>query len=329
MDLVKSVAVLYALIMFVFAIGFLINWYRNREVISQYKRIGFWAGVIYVIFQLVLLGLSHTFPYAACLTIFAIGLDMLGTWGFVNSGIFFSNQLNIRSFPLVAPRLGLPPAPTPAPVEVPAIDPSTVPAAEEATPSADTSTESEVVSPEPIEPVATVEPVAAIATPLEPEPIAPPPINWPRYWLNILGVTMGGVIYSAVLFIITQPRPGAIVQNLQLSDEPIITPVTLVVLLGVAFTEELMFRLGIQNYLGAKLINKRYGYAIAVTLTAALWSVAHVGSLNPDWVKLAQIFPIGLALGWLYRRQGTESTIMAHALFNLVGGFVLPSLYLR
>lgn len=91
----------------------------------------------------------------------------------------------------------------------------------------------------------------------------------------------------------------------------------------------MFFRLGIQNYLGAKLNNRRYGYAIAVVLTAVLWSLAHVGSLDPDWVKLAQIFPLGLALGWLYRRQGVESTIMAHALFNILAVLVLPPLYLR
>ncbi len=76
-------------------------------------------------------------------------------------------------------------------------------------------------------------------------------------------------------------------------------------------------------------LQRRYGYATAIVLTAALWSLGHVGALNPDWVKLAQIFPLGLALGWLYRRQGTESTIMVHALFNVLGGLVLSPLYLR
>ena len=249
----------------------------------------------------------------------ALGWGILRMWGFVNNGIFFSNQLNIRSFPLFAPRLGLPPAP----VETPTVDPIPAPPAEESTLIADTPIVSEAVPPEPIEPAAM--PVA----PIEPEPIAPPPVNWTRYWLNILGVGVGAVVYSAVLFLVTQPRPGLIAQDLMLSDEPIMTPLTLVVLLEFAFAEELIFRLGIQNYLGAKLINKRYGYAIAVALTAALWAMAHVGSLDPDWVKLAQIFPLGLALGWLYRRQGTESTIMAHALFNFVGGLVLSPLYLR
>jgi membrane protease YdiL (CAAX protease family) len=44
--------------------------------------------------------------------------------------------------------------------------------------------------------------------------------------------------------------------------------------------------------------------------------------------EVAQI-PLGLALGWLYRRHGTESTIMAHTLFNLLGALVLAPLYLR
>ena len=139
-------------------------------------------------------------------------------------------------------------------------------------------------------------------------------------WSRLLAAHMGKHIAG---------NPGLIAQNILSSDVEILTPLTLVVILEFAFVEELIFRLGIQNYLGAKLIKRRYGYASAIVLTAALWSMAHVGSLNPDWVKLAQIFPLGLALGWLYRRQGTESTIMAHALFNVLGGLVLSPLYLR
>jgi membrane protease YdiL (CAAX protease family) len=165
--------------------------------------------------------------------------------------------------------------------------------------------------------------------PIEPEPIAPPSIHWPRYGLNIIGVSVGAVIYSAVLFHFTQPRPGLIAQNPAISVAESLTPTTLVVLLEFAFVEELIFRLGIQNYLGAKLIKRRYGYAVAIVMTAGLWSLGHIGSLNPDWVKLAQILPLGLALGWLYRRQGTESSIMAHALFNVLGGLILSPVYLR
>ena len=322
MDLVQVVAWVYSLVVLVFTLGFLVNWYRNRTTIAPYKRVGFGAGIIFVVFELLTVALSPGAFFgltSMCLTIALLGWGILRMWGFVNSGIFFSNQLNIRSFPLIAPRLGLPPAPTPAEASV--VDSITVPSVEQTTPIADTPIEPETVPPEPIN-----------SAPIAPEPIAPPTppaIDWRRYWLNIVGVSLAAVAYSAVLFFVAQPRPGLIAQNINFSDAQIVTPLTLVIILEFAFVEELIFRLAIQNYLGAKLIKRRYGYAAAIVITAALWSMAHVGSLNPDWVKLAQIFPLGLALGWLYRRQGTESTIMAHALFNLIGGLVLSPLYLR
>ena len=328
MDLITALASIYTVIMLAFTLGFLINWYRNRAAISAFKRIGFWAGIIFAIFELLLLALVggvFLTANAVLLMVAATGWGILRIWGFVNNGIFFSNQLNIRSFPLLAPRLGLPPAPVAAPMAASTVDPIAPAAIEASTVEADTPIGSEVVPPQPIEPPASIE----SAAPIEPPPVAPPPVNWRRYWLTILGVSLGAVAYSAVLFLITRPHPGLIVQNLDLSDAPVMTPLTLVVLLEFAFVEELMFRLGIQNYLGAKLANKRNGYAIAIILTAALWSLGHVGSLSPDWVKLAQVFPLGLALGWLYRRQGVESTIMTHALFNLIGGLVLSPLYLH
>ncbi len=304
MTLIQTLATVYVLTLLVFTLGFLVNWYRNRKTMSAYKRIGFWAGVIFVVFELLILGLSGGMFLSSGTVLVTVGLlgwGILRMWGFVNNGIFFSNKLNIRSFPLIAPRLGVPPAPT----ETQTADPVAIASVEGSTPIVDKPIEAEAVPP------------------------TPAPINWPRYWLNIAGVAIGAIAYSAVLFLITQPRPGLIAQNLLSPDVQIITPLTLVIILEFAFVEELIFRLGIQNYLGAKLINQRYGYAIAIALTAALWSIAHVGSLEPDWIKLAQIFPLGLALGWLYRRQGTESTIMAHALFNLIGGLVLSPLYLR
>ena len=323
MDFIQSLALVYVFALLVFTVGFLINWYRNRAVMSPYQRLGFWAGVIFVIFELLTVALSRGAALGIgnmCLIVASLGWGLLRVWGFVNNGIFFSNQLNLRSFPLIAPRIGLPPAPAEAPVAVSSIEES----AGELTPTMETPLEAEVAPPAALDSTS-----AAFSAPIEPAPTAPPSIHWPRYWLNVIGVGLGAVAYSAVLFLITQPRPGLIAQNILSSDVEILTPLTLVVILEFAFVEELIFRLGIQNYLGAKLIKRRYGYAIAIALTAALWSMAHVGSLNPDWVKLAQIFPLGLALGWLYRRQGTESSIMAHALFNVLGGLVLSPLYLR
>ncbi len=315
MDLIQVVAWVFSLVLLVFTLGFLINWYCNRATITPYKQVGYRAGIIIVVFELLTLALSPVgFFMNACLTIALIGWRFLWAWGFVNNGIFFSNQLNIRSFPLIAPQIGVPPAP----IETPAV---TIPLTEGLPVNADTAIGTEVTPPGSI-----------ASAPIALEPIThptPPSINWRRYWLTIIGISVAAVAYSAVLFLATQPRPGLIAQNVDLSETQIVTPLALVVLLEVAFVEELIFRLAIQNYLGAKLRQRRYGYATAIVLTAALWSLGHVGALNPDWVKLAQIFPLGLALGWLYRKQGTESTMMVHGLFNVLGALVLSPLYLR
>ena len=94
-------------------------------------------------------------------------------------------------------------------------------------------------------------------------------MHWLRYWLNIIAIVVGTLVYSAVLFRITQPGPGSVMKNTATSDVTGLTPLLLLVLLETAYVEEMLFRLGIQNYLGAKLINKRYGYALAIVLTAA------------------------------------------------------------
>ncbi len=320
MESIQSLASVYVLVLLVFTLGFLVNWYRNRAAMSPYKRLGLWAGFSYLIFELLTLALSggaFVGIGGMCLVAAALGWGLLRVWGFVNNGIFFSNQLNLRSFPLIAPRLG-------TPVETPAVDSVAVPPAAGSTPILDRPIEAEVVPPYQIEPTAT------LVAPVEPEASAlPPPVGRSRYWLITFGIGVGAVAYSAVLFLITRPGPGLMAQDVRLSDVQSLTPLTLVVILESAFVEELLFRLGIQNYLGAKLIRIRYGYGIAIVLTAAFWTLAHVGALTPEWVKLAQIFPLGLALGWLYRRQGVESAIMAHGLFNLVGALVLWPLYLR
>jgi membrane protease YdiL (CAAX protease family) len=143
-----------------------------------------------------------------------------------------------------------------------------------------------------------------------------------------MAVAVGAVAYSALLFSLTSPEMSDIVKQGYGESESgtgnTISLMQLIVVLEFAFAEEIVFRLGIQNYL-AKQLNWRGGkYWIAVTLTAALWTSAHTGVLEPDWVKLVQVFPVGLALGWLFRKLGTESCILAHTLFNVVMAFVSP-----
>jgi membrane protease YdiL (CAAX protease family) len=97
-------------------------------------------------------------------------------------------------------------------------------------------------------------------------------------------------------------------------------------LMEFAIAEEIIFRLGIQNGL-AKLFRLRgNGYWLAIAVSAALWALAHGNVINPAWVKMVQIFPIGLALGFLFRKYGVEACIVAHGIFNVVMMFWAPLL---
>ena len=83
-----------------------------------------------------------------------------------------------------------------------------------------------------------------------------------------------------------------------------------------------MFRLGIQSYLAKQLRLTGGRYWIAIVLSSALWSLAHANILNPAWVKIVQVFPLGLALGYLMRRYGLEACLLAHGGFNVAMMFL-------
>jgi membrane protease YdiL (CAAX protease family) len=98
------------------------------------------------------------------------------------------------------------------------------------------------------------------------------------------------------------------------------------VLLEFAFAEEIVFRLGIQNYLARLFRLQGNRYWIAIVLTGLFWSLAHASILDPEWVKIAQVFPLGLALGYVFKQYGTEACILVHGVFNVIMMFLAPFL---
>lgn len=323
-------SVLFLGVMVVFSVGFLVNWARNRKVIAAYKYVGFRAMLIVVGFEVLTLLLAAPSLFLNAVTVIVgLAVLMLRIWAFVNNGIFFSNKLGQRSFSLVAPWLGWS-----IPVELEAAQESTAPIEPanlmepaitfegvspiESTMNVLTSSSLELAG-DSASAVLTL-PASAVVLPAAPplEPTRPA-----RYWLTTLGTGLGAVVYSLLLFAVTGPSVGLALRDLVTGTARTVTPLMLLLFLEVAFTEELIFRLGIQNYLAAKLNQRRHSYWIAIVLTSIIWTLGHAGVLEPNWIKLAQIFPIGLTLGWLYRRNGVESTIIAHGLFNVVGAFVI------
>ncbi|MXW21439.1 MAG: CPBP family intramembrane metalloprotease [Gammaproteobacteria bacterium] len=139
-------------------------------------------------------------------------------------------------------------------------------------------------------------------------------------WVAVLVLAWLG--YSKLLFWLTSPEMAQPFQDmlntLEMSQSMELTAASALAVSALAVSEELIFRLGIQNLL-VRLFNWRgRQYWIAVVLTSLLWTIGHTGVLEPDWVKLLQIFPAGLALGWMFRKHGIECCIAAHLLFNLI-----------
>jgi len=143
----------------------------------------------------------------------------------------------------------------------------------------------------------------------------------------VAGLACGLVLaaWSTALFLLTGPGPadGGPVMPWRMPGGAALIGFLAGVLV-TALGEELTFRLGIQNWLATHLGRGAAGYGTAVVLASALWSLGHLGRMDPEWVKIAQIFPAGLLLGWLFRRCGFEACVTAHAVLNLIMPQVTP-----
>ena len=157
-------------------------------------------------------------------------------------------------------------------------------------------------------------------------------ITWRNYITTIIGVVAGAILFSVILFKLTSPQLSDMVKQLSeaqgsklgISSEP--TVLTALVLIAFAFGEEILFRLGIQNYLAHQFRLDGNRYWIAVVLTSGLWALAHANILTPEWVKIVQIFPFGIVLGFVFKKYGLESCILAHGIFNLSMMWIGPYL---
>ena len=157
-------------------------------------------------------------------------------------------------------------------------------------------------------------------------------IAWRNYIPTTIGVVAGAILFSAILFKLTSPEISETMKQLSesqgarlgISDEPSV--LAAIVLIAFAFGEEILFRLGIQNYLAQQFRLNGDKYWIAVVLTSGLWALAHANILTPEWVKIVQIFPFGIALGFLFKKYGLESCILAHGIFNLIMMVIGPHL---
>ncbi|WP_430882627.1 lysostaphin resistance A-like protein [Fusibacter sp. JL216-2] len=154
-----------------------------------------------------------------------------------------------------------------------------------------------------------------------------------KWWMKfdlivVLGVLIA-TVYTVILFNITQPEASSMIRLIQQSNPNGLTKDMSLVLLILIFArlaaaEEIFFRLSVQTLVEWGLRKNRYAASIAVVFSSVFWTLGHVGVLVPEWVKMAQIFPFGIALGLIYRRYGIEAAILIHVVFNVAMIFLAP-----
>ena len=298
-----------------FSLAFVVNWFRYRRQVRPFRRYGFAAACVILGFEVVALVVSPNL-LTGLSVLLVIAIDawvMVRTAAFTNVGIHYATRLGHSGFPLLMRRF--PPRPEPIASESPAAAPVAQPGSE---------------APVPVEagalPPANLDVGQSLPYTLRPD------VTVRQALLAATAVAAGAAAFTAILFALTSPRMSEFVRTLtdfdtdQVIADGLATTFTILFVLEVALNEEIIFRLGIQNFLASVFNWRERQYWTAIIFTSILWTLAHVGAIEPWWVKLAQIFPIGLALGWLYWRYGAESSILAHGLFNLIALLLTPTL---
>ncbi len=305
---------LHAGVMILFLIAFLVDWIRCRVQTRKYLKYGIAVGMLLVALEMLSLAAAPVGPVSTpVFRLCACGMDFLKMVAFTVLGMYYCSILGRPSFPMLL--RGCAVAETPTASSIP-LAPEVVPC-----PEGIVDTTPKQSSPDPMMPETSSVAQTDIVNP------APPVVEPREAILSALVVSLVGAVYSMALFVAVSPRISEGMRRaFGIANGELAQTVTVQVILFVllvAFGEEIVFRLGVQNFLAKYLELRPNRYWIAILCTAVVWTMGHVGVLEPAWVKLVQIFPMGLMLGWLCQRYGVESSILAHMAFNLA--LVFPS----
>lgn len=305
-----ALSCIYGLAILSFSIAFLVEWIKARQEIKGYLKYGVWFGIIVVGLDLFIVAITPSaWNSSLLIALVAEPIVLIRLIGFTMLGMYYAAELGYPSFPIILKK-------TKKTITEEGITLTT-----------------EFERPEISQDIQTPD-SASIQTENTPPGEKPKkvitnlifPINWKEYFITVFGVSAVGILYSIILFMLTKPQISVLAQQkLGVSSanfESTVTIQGILVLFEFAIAEEIIFRLGIQNYLAKYLKLQDNNYWIAIIITSVLWTLGHVGVLVPEWVKFAQIFPIGLLFGWLYKKFGAESTMLTHGIFNFVLAFL-------
>jgi membrane protease YdiL (CAAX protease family) len=139
-----------------------------------------------------------------------------------------------------------------------------------------------------------------------------------EYWFQTLCVGFGSILLS--FLVLELSGYGNLVYSTDESSLMLSIMLTVFVLLDLQniLLEEIVYRLCIQNYLTDLIGTQGYRHWIPICFTSLIWTFAHFEAISFFWPILIQRFLIGMAYGFLSKRNGIESSIIAHMMTNLL-----------
>lgn len=142
-------------------------------------------------------------------------------------------------------------------------------------------------------------------------------LRWQGWFVAVFGSLLFMLAFTSLLFWLSDAQPTELVlKNIQENKAPLV--VVAMTVLVVAFAEEIVFRLALQNWLSYAWGHSTRSHWAAVLVTTMIWTLAHGGLIEPAWVKYFQIFIMGVVLGLLNQRFGILACIAVHGLFNVI-----------
>ena len=293
--------VVYGIVMLIFTIIFFANWIRLRNQVNQYLGYGFISAGILLLFE-VLLVISEPLLITSRPIATLIATDlfaMLRLIAFTVVGIYYARKLEIPILPILAPnlenhKLG--------------------------TDLSKSQTEELAYSVYAITTYSEGTASPRINSSNQPLNQNTHPSNRKSWLVTVMGMVTSLLIFSTLLLYFTGAETSSLIRGLQnqLVASESFSMVGILIVLQFAFIEEILFRLGIQNYLSNLLGGSNTAHWIAIIISTSIWTLAHAGMLTPEWVKFVQIFFIGLGIGWLNKNYGIEACIITHCLFNII-----------
>jgi membrane protease YdiL (CAAX protease family) len=298
-------------VVFVWTIAIFVTWFSERNEVRKYSSYGIIMAAVFVLFEFLTLFAKINLQIPVFNIIISGGWTLLRIVVFTMVGVYYCHRFGQTGLPLLMKLLGVRKIEVAAYQKPRQLDSVTV------QPHLENNDEPEGKTKEDI----TVASVTHVIRPF---------INVKQYLSSTLLVVTGSVLFSVLLFSFTSPAitdelrefsgvaPSASLVNILVST---------IAVLELAFVEEIVFRLGIQTYIIKYFDWYGNKYWLAIAVTSGIWTLGHLGVLDPNWVKLVQVFPIGLAFGWLFYKYGAESSILAHGLLNVIMVLLTPVLF--